>query len=231
MPPRNLWSEMYRSHTCFKGLNSVFGKLKPGRQVAIENQMVPPCRVCRAWWRQSCHRFGCSVKFRWPGGEWAALGPKTPAGVHNQLRPSPYSIDRGMVVIAEENQDCALWGYRADGPTEDPEIFQSDLGDESYGPWTSTGLSRSAFLTEFGYWNQANGGASISVFGEQSDRTARLLNSLAIVIERPDYRLHEIDSVMIAASPCGDIYVWGADEHAVRTLIPRLSLEWNDIEA
>jgi hypothetical protein len=135
-----------------------------------------------------------------------------------------------MLVIAEENQRCALWGYPADQAGLDPEVYQTDL-DGEYGPWHPTGLSERSFITQFGLWNQANGGSAVSVVGERSERTASCLDTLPLILDSPDFRVHASGSAHVAASPDGDIYVWGPHEHVVRATVAQLSLAWDDLEA
>jgi hypothetical protein len=196
----------------------------------LKSAEFPPGRACRAWWRQSCVRHGITVEFRWPSGEWSAeaAAPRAP---HNRLLLPPYEDASGMLVIAEENQRCALWGYRPALKEQNPEVYQSDLGDESYGPWYATGLSEQTFTTQFGLWNQANGGSEVSLVGERSDKTGRCLDALPVIVDRPDYRVYASGSAQIAASPDADIYIWGPHEHVVRAIAADLSLAWDDLEA
>jgi hypothetical protein len=136
-----------------------------------------------------------------------------------------------MLVFAEENQRCALWGYRADQAGLDREAYQTDLGEKDYGPWHPTGLSERTFMTQFGLWNQANGGSAVSVVGERSERTASSLDLLPLILESSDFRVHRSGSAQVASSPDGDIYVWGPHEHVVRATVAQLSLAWDDLEA
>lgn len=51
---RTDWTVAYRSHTCFKAMVEAAESQREGDVllVRLENT-VPPCRVCRAWWRRA----------------------------------------------------------------------------------------------------------------------------------------------------------------------------------
>lgn len=54
MMNRQLWPEMYRSHTCFKAMHKALElrRERDVREVRIESN-VAPCKMCRAWWRRA----------------------------------------------------------------------------------------------------------------------------------------------------------------------------------
>ncbi len=108
-------------------------------------------------------------------------------------------------------------------------MYQTDL-DGEYGPWRPTGLSERVFMTQFGLWNQANGGSAVSVVGERSERTPECLATLPLILDSPDFHVHASDSAHVAASPDGDMYVWGPHEHVVRATVALLKLAWDDLE-
>ncbi len=110
------------------------------------------------------------------------------------------------------------------------EVYQSDLGDQDYGPWLPTGLSRAAFLGDLTLWNRANGGAAVSVVGAQGKETSACLRALTLASERPDFTVYTHGSSEVAVSPDGDVYVWGPHEHVVRAVAAELRLAWDDLE-
>jgi hypothetical protein len=73
MTSRQGWAEMYRAHTCFKGLvrTSELAKTREVGLVRLDSD-VPPCRACRAWWRRCEQKTGIRVEIRSPDGTWRA---------------------------------------------------------------------------------------------------------------------------------------------------------------
>jgi hypothetical protein len=135
-----------------------------------------------------------------------------------------------MLVVAEENQRCALWGYLPTGAGRNPEVLQTDLGDQAYGPWYPTGLSEAEFLAQFRLWNQANGGAAVTVFGEEGASTRERLALLPVTLDCPDFRVYASSSAYVAAAGDRDVYIWGPHEHVVRATTAHLGLAWDDLE-
>jgi hypothetical protein len=172
---------------CCKALWQMVPKFAAGDRVELKASEFPPCRVCRAFWRQCCARYKVSVEYQWPGGTWSEESALPLRAPHNRVLAAPCEDDQGMVVFAEEDERCSLWGCRGE-PTDDAaEVYQSDLGDEDHGPWLPMGVSRAAFLSDLMLWNRANGGAAASVVGAQGKETAARLRALTLTLERPDF--------------------------------------------
>jgi hypothetical protein len=225
------WSDMYRAHTCFKGLCSFSKQLQPGDLVRMESHEGPPCRACRAWWAQACHRLRAGADFSWPGGRWRVPGDSRPRlSSHNRFVTETYVVD-GVRVIAEENQRCALWGVPVVSvQAVDPEVYQSDLLDETYGPWRPLSMTVSAFEIAFRMWNEANGGAPVSAFGVRSETTVGALSKLSLDLRTPHYLVYKCGDTLVCAAGDEDIYVWGIDEQRVRAIVLALDLAWDDLE-
>jgi hypothetical protein len=68
---RQNWSEMYRAHTCFKAMKRALEikKSKSVHTVSLENT-VPPCQLCRAWWRRCGQFAGINAHIVFPSGAW-----------------------------------------------------------------------------------------------------------------------------------------------------------------
>lgn len=71
MTERQLWTEMYRSHTCFKAMNRALEikRERDIREVRIEST-VAPCKMCRAWWRRAGRLGGVHATIATGTQEW-----------------------------------------------------------------------------------------------------------------------------------------------------------------
>jgi hypothetical protein len=71
MPARKSWTDIYRSHTCFKAMHRAL-ELRQERNiqhVQIDSRLLP-CKMCRAWWRRAGRFGGVSATFTAGGKEW-----------------------------------------------------------------------------------------------------------------------------------------------------------------
>jgi len=73
MRARRSWATAYRSHTCFKAVTRALEIPKKRNVGVIQLESdVPPCRVCRAWWRHYYAHTGVDVKVVSAEGTWRA---------------------------------------------------------------------------------------------------------------------------------------------------------------
>jgi hypothetical protein len=224
------WADMFRAHTCFKAMVAMSDKMSAGDRAALRSERVPPCRPCRAWWAQCCAVFDVSVTFTWPGGTWAIPDRSGLVALpHNEILACPEPAPDAMSVVAVENPGCARWAHRASDASVDPEIYQSDLGDEEYGPWLPVGFRRRAFVAAMELWNEANGGVLPSAFGEAGDRTDLLLGRATVLSATPWFTVYQLDGVR-ACRAGKDVYLWGGAPDDVRGAVRHLQLPWSDLE-
>ena len=221
---------MFRTHTCFKALVAMSERMQPRSRADVRSERVPPCRACRAWWTQLCAQKDATVYFTWPGGTWSVPGDSVPSvAQHNAILSPPERREDGFTVIAVENQSCALWAHRTDDGAADPELYQSDLGDESYGPWQPLGLGRRRFVETMAIWNEANGGVLPSAVGGAGEVTSELIRDWRTVFESQWFTVFEQAGVRVCRAG-DDLYLWGHDVDDVREAIHTLQLVWSDLE-
>jgi hypothetical protein len=197
--------------------------------VRIDNDQVPPCRVCRAWLRRARSIGNVAITIHWPNGSWRVedsfARDTTP---HNRWIDA--HEENGIVIIADENQNVSRWGFSATDPSADPLILQSDLFDEQFGPWQDLGETRSAFQTSVQHWNAANGGTLVTGIGLRAEGVRFPDERFSLVWRAADFRILHQDGAFVAASSGRITYVYGDRREDVIRVANSLPFEWFDIE-
>jgi hypothetical protein len=161
---------MYSLHTCFKTILRAAEARKEQNvtQVLIKNT-IPPCKMCRAWWRRIDRSLGIHATITTEGIEWKSADPSIPEHTcaAGPLGYAEAELDRSPVPIPEPLRSA----YQSAGRSSLNQLHNrlrppGDLEQDDDG--FVTFAEENQYVVTWGF-NTADTGENIEVYQKECD--------------------------------------------------------------